>query len=565
MKPSLEPSTMSAPTWIRVTTSLLVIQSWANAFTSPALVQRTTTTISSRTQRELYPTESSWNKCQQTTTKSRTWRLQQQKRRKQQPPYKLASSESSDNNELTNDNSNNDEPKMQPEPTSPEMESPWDRVLDPTPPDISNIADQLPVDNSEAGDAEDDKAFGRGSGGVLVDQMDWRDLAASRFDRPDSPGYYQIQSMERHFPLNKARPGMNRSQREPTGLAEIKAKEAEVLPPNKGRIMYSPYIPPQGEAYKENIFGEAPPELITIDAFDILIQLRAEVGLYFRDTLMEATGYNARLTRPEFFTAAYERAFAEVWEEMPCFGVKHGLTAKEWWHAVTKRTYDYAPLTEPGLRKELEEWLLDEVFDVLYHDVFMTQEAWELRDGVIEALSFLKKWRDEDSEDSPRALAILSNYDERLHAILDELDILDVFDFCLTAREIGVAMPDRSAFQVAMARCGITDPKRCMHITADVDGGLVGASLAEWHAVYCPADDTLDLPEGLDERLIFSQLRDLFGVLRIWKREPRHRLISTTTPILEQGTCNFCSLISLFGSWKIAAHDCAEHFCTFRN
>ncbi len=462
-----------------------------------------------------------------------------QQRRRQKHHSKLSSSQSpnseSDNLETSN---NVDEPRMQPELEPTEVAGPWERILDPNPSDIADVADQFPAENSGTEEnLNDGSAFGRGSGGVLVDQVDWRDLAASRFDRPESPGYYQIQSMERHFPLNKARPGMNRQQREPTGLAEIKAKEAEVLPPNKGRIMYSPYIPPQGEAYKENIFGEEPPELITIDAFDILIQLRAEVGLYFRDTLMEATGYNVRLTRPEFFTAAYERAFAEVWEEMPCFGVKHGLTAKEWWHAVTKRTYDYAPLTEPGLRKELEEWLLDEVFDVLYHDVFMTQEAWELRDGVIEALSFLKKWRDEGTEDSPKALAILSNYDERLHAILDELDILDVFDFCLTAREIGVAMPDRSAFQVAMARCGITDPKRCMHITADIDGGLIGASLADWHAVYCPADDTLDLPEGLDERLIFSQLRDLFGVLRIWKREPRHRLISTTTPILERGTC----------------------------
>jgi len=318
----------------------------------------------------------------------------------------------------------------------------------------------------------------------------------------------------------------------------IKTSPAELMPRNRGKIMVSKYMPPQGEAWKEGIFPKDPPKLICIDAFDTIIQLRCEMGWYFRDILHEATDYCARLLPPEHYTEAFNKAYAEVNKECPCFGVRDGITSKEWWMKVTKKTYDYVDITEPGLREELDEWLLEDVFDVLFHDVFMTDEAWEIKSGAVEAMSFLKKWRDDDSE-GPIALCVLSNYDERMHAILDELDMLDAFDFVLTSREIGSELPQRAAFQVAMARLGITDPKHCMLVTADFDNGVVGASKANWHPVYLPISGEQDIPTGADPSIIFSMLGDLFGVLHIWDKEPENRLIDTCKPVLENGISAF--------------------------
>ena len=320
---------------------------------------------------------------------------------------------------------------------------------------------------------------------------------------------------------------------------------AEMLPRNKGRIVKSPYnIPPQGEAWKEGLFPKDAPKLLTIDPFDVLLQLRSEPGWFYRDVLQEATDYNARLQSPEHYTRAFHRAYAEVARKYPCFGVRDGITSKDWWAAVTRLTYQYADITEPLLREELlddGEALLDDVFEVLFHDVFMTEEAWEIKPGALEAIAALKKWRDEHEMggDGPLALCVLTNFDERMHAILDELDLLEAFDVVLTSREIGAQMPDRSAFQVAMARHGISDPKYCMHVSADFSSGVVGAATAGWHPVYIPTSGELDVPPGTDPSLVFSMLGDLFGVLHIWGREPENRLIDTTRPVLENGVFAF--------------------------
>jgi putative hydrolase of the HAD superfamily len=316
-----------------------------------------------------------------------------------------------------------------------------------------------------------------------------------------------------------------------------------MLPKNKGRIVKSPYnIPPQGEAWKEGLFPKDAPKLLTIDPFDTLIQLRSEPGWFYRDILQEATDYNARLQSPEHYTRAFHRAYTEITQKYPCFGVRDGITSKEWWYRVTSLTYQYADISEQGLREELfEEGLLDDVFEVLFHDVFMTEEAWEIKPGALEAIAALKKWRDEQDVggDGPLALCVLTNFDERMHAILDELDLLEAFDVVLTSREIGAQMPDRSAFQVAMARHGIADPKYCMHVSAEFPSGVVGASHAGWHPIYIPISGELDVPPGTDPSLVFSMLGDLFGVLHIWGREPENRLIDTTRPVLENGVFGF--------------------------
>lgn len=290
---------------------------------------------------------------------------------------------------------------------------------------------------------------------------------------------------------------------------------------------------PQGEAYKQGIFSGVP-KLITMDAVGTVIQLRSEVGMFYRDILMEATEFNARLPSPAHFTRAFREAFKEQDKEYPCFGCGQGLSSKDWWRTVVRNTYakveeiDY----EEGLREELNGWLGEAVFEALYTDVFTTSEAWELKSGVLEALSRFTMWREEGS--GPQ-IALLTNSDERMHSIIYNLGIADAFDFILTSREIGSAKPARSAFEVAMSRLGLTNPSECMHIGDAFSKDIVGASKAGWHAVYIPETGEHVIPEGTDPDLVFSMLGDLYGVLHMYGLEPEYRLIQTTRNIDERG------------------------------
>lgn len=249
-------------------------------------------------------------------------------------------------------------------------------------------------------------------------------------------------------------------------LSSMEAKDAEILQvgamSQQGtNLVKSEWRPPQGEAFKQGIFPNVP-KLITMDATDTLIQLKSDVGLIYRNTLHEATRFRARLPTPATFTTAFNKAFVEINEQYPCYGCGLGMTSREWWYMVSKKTFDYVENIdyESGLRRRLEGDLGDAVCEVLYNSVFQGSEAWELKPGVLEALSRFKMWRDEGGP----VLAVLANHDERLHKILENLGIDGAFDFVLTSREIGSAKPNRSAYEVAMSRAGISDASLCMHI-----------------------------------------------------------------------------------------------------
>lgn len=323
---------------------------------------------------------------------------------------------------------------------------------------------------------------------------------------------------------------------------EIKATDAELVVRTSGtNLVKSEYRPPQGGAFKQDIFPNVP-QLITFDSTDTLIQLKSEVGMTFRLILHEASRFRSRLPTPAVFTDAFNQAYTETNEKYPCFGCGLGMTSREWWAICTKRTYalvehvDY----ERGLRDRMDGPLGDAVAEVLYNQVFASTEAWELKPGVLDALSRFKMWREEGGPQ----LAVLSNFDERLHSILDQVGVADAFDFVLTSREIGSEKPNRSAFEVAMSRAGVADPSLCMHVGDGFDSDVVGASNAGWHSVWIPPINGDDVPTGIDPDLIFSMCGDLFAVLDIFGLDPHFRLIPTTRVNDERG--NFMDEVRVY-------------------
>ncbi|GMH70666.1 hypothetical protein TrVE_jg3955 [Triparma verrucosa] len=281
------------------------------------------------------------------------------------------------------------------------------------------------------------------------------------------------------------------------------------------------------------------PKLVTLDCTGTLLQLTTDVGMFYRETLFKLTEYNARLPRPSVFSEAFFNAYKKQEESHPCFGCGSNMSSEDWWRTVVTSTYlnvknlDY----EPGLRDELESGLGEACFQELYNEVFMSEEGWELKPGVKEALEAIKEWKGE--EGGPKMIGAISNFDERLHGILKALEVEGYFDFVITSREVGAEKPDQKVFDIATTKASST-PAESVHVGDSYSKDVVGAAKAGWHPVFVPsaASSVVSSPHSDSSGgsgVEYTQVGDLFGFLAIYGREPKVRVVPTTRPVMENG------------------------------
>jgi len=301
----------------------------------------------------------------------------------------------------------------------------------------------------------------------------------------------------------------------------------------------------------------APPKLLTLDATGTLITLRAPLGVFYRDALFSACGNTVRLPGPETFTAAFFDAYAEESARVRCFGgVEGGGGTRNWWRNVVKGTYDRVQEIDDGiglegLREELANSataggspIFDAAFDDLYDRIFAGTEAWELTPYAEEFVSALAAWR--ESGAGPKAIGVVSNFDERLHCILSALKIRDKFDFVVTSAEVGYQKPEQGIFDVAKARAGMSkeDGKgvwECVHVGDNFEKDVRGATGAGFHAVFLPNDGGTAV--GMDEQgdgvRDYFEVPDLESFLFLYGKTMEDadgiRILKTTRDILELG------------------------------
>eukprot|EP01041_Mallomonas_annulata_P008090 gene8090-16601_t len=232
-------------------------------------------------------------------------------------------------------------------------------------------------------------------------------------------------------------------------------------------------VPIETERYKVR------PQLITFEAFDTLLEPSQSVGRWLREVLNMKCKFRIRLPRPALFTAAYKKAYFEMSRAHPCFGALSGMTSKAWWFNVISQTYKTTK--DLNLIKDHEfEAMLPDLVNTLYNNVFGTKEGWLLKEDTLYTLEKLRAWRDMGS--GPK-IGIVSNYDERLHYILEDLGILDSFDFVLTSFETQSEKPGREIFDLALKAAKCTEPDKAFHIGFEVDQDVKGAMASGWNAV----------------------------------------------------------------------------------
>jgi putative hydrolase of the HAD superfamily len=163
-----------------------------------------------------------------------------------------------------------------------------------------------------------------------------------------------------------------------------------------------------------------------------------------------------------------EQRFRDAFRRMPplCFPEvpESALPEREqsWWKQVVAAVFADVVFTD---------------FEAFFHDLFAhfaRAESWELFPDTRPALRFLRR--------HGLRLGIVSNFDDRLIAICNGLDIADSFEAIVMSARVGYAKPDPRIFAVALQRFGV-GPTDAIHVGDSAVDDLQGGQAAGLHTI----------------------------------------------------------------------------------
>ncbi|XP_057810857.1 uncharacterized protein LOC131025217 isoform X2 [Salvia miltiorrhiza] len=105
-------------------------------------------------------------------------------------------------------------------------------------------------------------------------------------------------------------------------------------------------------------------------------------------------------------------------------------------------------------------------FEEVY-EYYANGEAWHLPRGAHEAMLSLK--------DSGVKLAVVSNFDSRLRKLLEDLNVLHLFDAVIISSEVGYEKPDERIFRAALDQICV-ETSKAVHVGDDATADKAGAN-----------------------------------------------------------------------------------------
>ena len=163
--------------------------------------------------------------------------------------------------------------------------------------------------------------------------------------------------------------------------------------------------------------------------------------------------------------AAMKQAFVQAWK-----GTAHPLHPegcppadddRAWWLKVAARSYDLA------LGGPVPEKTMLPLFDQLY-DHYGQADAWTVYDDVPPVLEDLA---------GDHELIVLSNFDRRLHRVLEGHDLRRFFRAVIVSSEVGASKPHARMFAAALNAAG-APAAACLHVGDDEVCDAQGAAAA---------------------------------------------------------------------------------------
>ena len=179
----------------------------------------------------------------------------------------------------------------------------------------------------------------------------------------------------------------------------------------------------------------------------------------------------------------YRRAYATPWAKSPIRYVEDG---RPFWRFIVKDT--------TGIDNK-------EMFEDVY-EYYARGEAWTVAEGAEIALRNIRE--------SGMKTAIVSNFDSRLHRILDDLGLTPMFDAIIVSADVSAEKPNPVIFMKACEELGV-DPDHVIHVGDDRRNDIKGARDAGCFA-WLWGDDVMSfnqIQKRIETGNLFDSLSDL--------------------------------------------------------
>jgi len=190
---------------------------------------------------------------------------------------------------------------------------------------------------------------------------------------------------------------------------------------------------------------------VTFDVGGTLIEPWPSVGHVYAEV---AAGFGLSGIAPE----QLNRQFAAAWKSRGSFDYSRAA-----WRELVNRTFAGLCPEPPGLA----------CFDAIYGR-FATAATWRLFDDVLPAFAALKS--------RGLKLGAISNWDERLRPLLDELRLSRCFDVIVVSCDTGRVKPDPEIFLTAARQLGVPLGS-ILHVGDSAREDFAGAQAAGMRAV----------------------------------------------------------------------------------
>ena len=183
---------------------------------------------------------------------------------------------------------------------------------------------------------------------------------------------------------------------------------------------------------------------------------------------------------PAATTSAFRAAFRKA-SPRAAGGVPRDGNDRAWWKQIVKDSLpDPAPADSASFEKFFEEVYL----------YYARPEAWEVYPEVFDVLRTLR--------DQPVEMVVLSNWDARLHAVLDGRGLGEFFSHRFISAELGWEKPDRAIYRHVADTLKLPSDA-LLSVGDDAVNDVTGARQAGWQAIHIdrPKTDLLGRGAGI--------------------------------------------------------------------
>jgi|ETNmetMinimDraft_2_1059921.scaffolds.fasta_scaffold04315_2 putative hydrolase of the HAD superfamily len=200
---------------------------------------------------------------------------------------------------------------------------------------------------------------------------------------------------------------------------------------------------------------------VFFDVGGTLLRVHPSVGEVYA---MHARSFGFRGSGDEL-----DERFRRVWEEsggVESLGNQSNEAAeRRFWHDIVFRVFEpYGGLCN-----------FENYFERVY-TAFCGKDHWRIFDDVVDSCIFDKL------KQEGIVLGVISNWDSRLHTILESTGLAEHFDFILASAEVGSTKPDGKIFAEALKQSGVMPEDAC-HIGDDPYADVHGAETVGMDAI----------------------------------------------------------------------------------